>query len=63
MRLVKYTNSWSDFQIGQIQYIWNKIMIIANILDAQYQQYNQSIHKIFPEEIAICYQNWTKPLE
>ena len=36
----KHANLCSDFQNGQVQYICNKIMIIARRLDVQYQQYN-----------------------
>ena len=49
----KYVNSWSDFQIGQIQYIFNKIMILAHGLGTQYQQYNKTILKIIFEDIPI----------
>ena len=36
-----------------IQYICNKIMIIARRFDTQYQKYNKTIHKIFLEELPI----------
>ena len=50
---MKYAYLWGDLRNGQEQYICNKVMLLTRKLHAQYQQYNKTFHKIFPEEIPL----------
>ena len=51
----KHAKLWSDFQNGQVQYICNKVMIIARRLDVQYQQYNKPFVKYFWRKYRFYY--------
>ena len=49
----KYANLSSNCGNGQVQYICNKVTILARRLDDQYQQYDKTINKTFLEETFI----------
>ena len=57
----KYVYLWRDVTIDQAQCICNMVMLLATKLDAQYQQHNTTIHKIFLEEIPILLSRCEEP--
>ena len=50
---MKYNHILGNIWKSQVQYICIKVMLLARNLDAQYQQYNENIHKIFMKVTCI----------
>ena len=56
----KYGQPLGDVHKSQVQYICNLVMFLA-WMDAQYQHYNETIDKIFMEEIPLLLPKFETP--
>ena len=45
----------------QVEYICNKVMLLARELDTQYQCYNKTIHKKFLEKMPVLLPKYDEP--
>ena len=52
-KVTKYGQMWGDVWGDQVQYIYNRVLLLTRKLDGQYQWYNKSIHEIFLGEIPL----------
>ena len=59
--ITKYGHMWRDIRNGQVQYVCNNGMFVARKLDAQFQQYNRTIHKTPLEEIPLLLSKFEEP--